>query len=113
MRINTLLSAALLILMQFTAAPLTEAAVLKIATVSPDGSSWMIKMRQGAREIADLTEGRVKFKFYPGGVMGGDKTVLRKIRLGQLQGGALPGGSLATYARNSTPLQPATVVSFL
>lgn len=102
MRINTLLSLALLILMQFTAAPLTEAAVFKIATVSPDGSSWMIKMRQGAREIADLTEGRVKFKFYPGGVMGGDKTVLRKIRLGQLQGGALPGGSLATYARNST-----------
>lgn len=102
MRTNTLLSVALLILLQLTAAPLTEAAVFKIATVSPDGSSWMTKMRQGAQEVTELTDGRVKFKFYPGGVMGSDKTVLRKIRLGQLQGGALTGGSLATYARNST-----------
>lgn len=102
MRTTPLLSAALLILLQFAAIPLTEAAVLKIATISPDGSSWMVKMRQGAREIAELTGGRVKFKFYPGGVMGSDKTVLRKIRLGQLQGGALPGGSLANYASNST-----------
>lgn len=34
------------------------------------------------------TEGRVAIKFYPGGVMGNDTVVLRKIRLGQLQGGA-------------------------
>ena len=78
-----------------------EATVLKIATISPDGSSWMRKMRQGAKEVEQLTEGRVKFKFYPGGVMGSDNVVLRKIRLGQLQGGAVPGGSLAKYAPNS------------
>ncbi|MBY4675126.1 TRAP transporter substrate-binding protein [Marinobacterium arenosum] len=77
------------------------ATVFKIATVSPDGSSWMQKMRQGAREVAEQTEGRVQFKFYPGGVMGSDATVLRKIRLGQLQGGALTGGSLASYAGDS------------
>lgn len=79
----------------------TRAAVLKIATISPDGSSWMVKMRAGAEAVEAATEGRVKFKFYPGGVMGNDKAVLRKIRLGQLHGGAVPGGSLTKFAPNS------------
>lgn len=73
------------------------AVVLKIATLSPDGSSWMVKMREGAAKVAEGTRGRVQFKFYPGGVMGNDQAVLRKIRIGQLQGGAFPGGALAGY----------------
>ncbi len=74
------------------------AIVLKIATLSPDGSSWMAKFRQGADEVAEATAGRVRFKFYPGGVMGNDKAVLRKIRIGQLHGGAFSGGTLSQYA---------------
>jgi TRAP-type C4-dicarboxylate transport system substrate-binding protein len=70
---------------------------LKIATLSPEGSMWMEKMRQGARQVAIETQDRVKFKFYPGGVMGNDKAVLRKIRIGQLQGGAVISGSLSSY----------------
>lgn len=74
------------------------AMTLKIATVAPDGTAWMKNMRAAAKEISENTAGRVKFKFYPGGVMGNDKSVMKKIRLGQLQGGALTGGSLAvTY----------------
>jgi TRAP-type C4-dicarboxylate transport system substrate-binding protein len=68
---------------------------LKVATIVPEGSSWMQGMRQAAREIDERTEGRVQFKFYPGGVMGSDETVLRKIRAGQLQGGAFTSGALA------------------
>jgi TRAP-type C4-dicarboxylate transport system substrate-binding protein len=72
-----------------------NAATLKIATLAPDGTAWMKQMRAGAEEINRRTEGRVTFKFYPGGVMGNDKTVRRKIRIGQLQGGALTGGIFA------------------
>ncbi len=72
-----------------------ERIVLKIATISPDGASWMRQMREGAQKIAELTGGRVKFQFYPGGIMGNDQSVMRKIRIGQLQGGAVTGGSLA------------------
>ena len=68
--------------------------IFKIATLSPDGSDWMQKMRTGATEIQEKTNNRVKFKFYPGGVMGDDQSVLRKILIGQLHGGALAGGSL-------------------
>lgn len=78
-----------------------QAAVLKIATLVPDGSDWMNRMRAGAKEISEKTEKRVKFKFYPGGVMGDDKAVLRKIRVGQLHGGAMPGGSLSKFYPDS------------
>jgi TRAP-type C4-dicarboxylate transport system substrate-binding protein len=76
----------------------SHAAKFKIATLSPDGSTWMKKLREGAKEIESKTENRVKFKFYPGGVMGQDKAVLRKMRVGQLHGGAFTNGTLAaTY----------------
>ena len=68
--------------------------VLKIATISPEGAAWMTRMRQGADEIERRTQGRVSLKIYPGGIMGSDQTVLRKIRIGQLQGGAVSLGSL-------------------
>ena len=68
---------------------------IKIATVAPDGSRWMQQMRAGAAEVSTRTAGRVAIKFYPGGVMGNDAQVLRKIRIGQLQGGAFTAGGLA------------------
>ena len=74
-----------------------QAIQIKIATLSPEGSVWMEKMRDGAEELARNTENRVKIKFYPGGVMGDDKAVLRKIRIGQLQGGAFVSGSLSQF----------------
>lgn len=79
----------------------TWAVTLKIATLAPDGSDWMNKMRRGAEQIAERTEQRVTFKFYPGGVMGDDKSVLRKMRIGQLQGAALASGSLASFYTDS------------
>lgn len=74
------------------------ATVFKIATVSPDGTAWMQAMRAGADEIQQQTAGRVVFKFYPGGVMGDDDNVLRKIRIGQLQGGAVTASALVDIA---------------
>ena len=73
------------------------AATYKIATISPDGLSWMKKLRAGVKEIESATDGRVKFKIYPGGVQGDDQTVLRKMRIGQLHGGALAAGSLTRF----------------
>lgn len=72
-----------------------QATTFKIATLAPDGTSWMNEMRAGAEEIQKRTDGRVVFRFYPGGIMGNDKSVLRKIRINQLQGGAITGGGLA------------------
>jgi TRAP-type transport system periplasmic protein len=76
------------------ATAIANAADIKIATVAPDGSRWMQQMRAGAEEVSARTGGRVAIKFYPGGVMGNDAQVLRKIRIGQLQGGAFTAGGL-------------------
>ena len=69
--------------------------VIKIATLAPDGSAWMRELRSAAAEVQSGTQGRVQVKFYPGGVMGSDTVVLRKMRLGQLQGGVLTSSELA------------------
>lgn len=72
-----------------------EALTLKIATLAPAGTDWMKAMKQGADAIAEKTDGRVRLKFYPGGVMGSEQSVQRKIRIGQLHGGAFSSGGLA------------------
>lgn len=85
-----------LLLCLLLAVPAT-AATYKIATISPDGLGWMQKLREGAKQVELLTDGRVKFKIYPGGVQGDDATVLRKMRIGQLHGGAVAAGSLTRF----------------
>ena len=71
------------------------ALTLKIATVTPEGSQWMKDMRSSANEIKERTEGRVKIKYYGGGIKGDDAKVLAQIRIGQLQGGAFTPSALA------------------
>ena len=91
---GSLRSAALVLAALLAAGPLS-AQTLKIATVTPEGSSWMRDMRAAAAEIGERTGGEVEVKFYGGGVMGDDLRVLRKIRVGQLQGAVLTSSALA------------------
>jgi TRAP-type C4-dicarboxylate transport system substrate-binding protein len=69
---------------------------LRIATLAPSDSQWMRDMVAGGEWITELTNGRVTLKFRAGGVAGSDAQVLRKIRIGDLQGGALTAGGLAS-----------------
>jgi len=90
--------ACLLLLMGYQAA---FAQTLKIATIAPEGSSWMNDMKRGAEVIEAQTQGRVKFKFYGGGVQGNDKQVQRKMRTGQLQGGAFTSGAMNMFQQDA------------
>lgn len=83
------------------AADTAFAQTLKLATIAPEGSSWMKDMRFGAQQIEDRTEGRVKLKFYAGGVQGNDKQVQRKMRTGQLHGGAFTSGSMNNFQKDA------------
>jgi len=76
--------------------PVEAATTLKIATLAPDGSYWVNAVRTSADEIARRTGGRVELRLYPGGTMGDDQAVLRKMRIGQLHGGGMLSGTLAT-----------------
>ena len=72
-----------------------SAKTLKFATLAPAGTTWMKEMKAGADKVKQRSAGRVKLKFYPGGVMGNDQSVHRKIKIGQLHGGAFTPGGLA------------------
>jgi TRAP-type C4-dicarboxylate transport system substrate-binding protein len=87
-----LLAAALTFLV---ATPASAQTVLKIATLAPEGSTWMKLSHQWADAVEKRTEGRIKVKFYSGGVQGDERDVLRKIKLGQLHGAAITGIGLA------------------
>jgi TRAP-type transport system periplasmic protein len=50
------------------------------------------------RTVEARTAGRVKVKFYAGGVQGDERDVLRKIRLGQLSGAAITNIGLSVIA---------------
>ncbi|MEJ8566592.1 TRAP transporter substrate-binding protein DctP [Elongatibacter sediminis] len=78
-----------------------SAQTLKIATIAPEGSAWMNDMRAGGDEIAERTAGRVSLKFYGGGVQGNDRQVQRKMRTGQLHGGAFTSGSMNKFQRDA------------
>lgn len=95
----------LLVLAFCLAMPLANAktTTLRIATLAPDGTGWMQSMRAAAKTINEETEGRVRIRFFPGGVQGSDKSVLRKIQIRQLQGGAISSGALVNIT-NMTQL---------
>jgi TRAP-type C4-dicarboxylate transport system substrate-binding protein len=77
---------------------ISTAQTLKIATIAPEGSFWMVEMRAAAKQIDADTEGRVKFRFYGGGVQGNDNQVRRKMRIGQLHGATFTSGALGEFA---------------
>lgn len=93
MKPGTLLRAALITLLLIGGG--AAAAEFKIATVAPEGAQWMKDIRAATTEIKSRTQGRVQIRLYGGGVMGSEKQVLRKIRIGQLHGGAFTAGGLA------------------
>lgn len=61
--------------------------VRRIATLAPPGSVWMDVIERAAKEVEKATG--IKVKIYPSGVQGDERTVVRKMRLKQLDGAAL------------------------
>ncbi|MBN2799069.1 MAG: TRAP transporter substrate-binding protein DctP [Deltaproteobacteria bacterium] len=62
---------------------------IKLATLAPEGSTWHKGLRQMADEWSEITHGEVEVKIYAGGVVGNETVMLRKMRIGQLHGGAV------------------------
>ncbi len=65
--------------------------VLKFATLVPADTAWMKEIDRWADALEKKSNGRLKLKIYPGGVMGDEPDVLRKIRSRQLQGAFFTG----------------------
>jgi len=78
---------------------------IKMGTLAPEGSSWMKTFNGLNSEVKKKTENKVQFRIYPGGVLGDELDMLRKMRIGQIQGAALTSGGLSALFREIDVLQ--------
>ena len=83
------------LLLSGTAEVRAQQHVLKIASLAPEGSSWISTLRAIDAEVREQTADAVRFKIYPGGVQGDEDVVIRKMRIGQLHGGGFAGTGLS------------------
>lgn len=82
-----------------------EKHTLRIATLAPDGSSWVKVMNAFAWEVGMKSNKKLEIKLYTGGRMGDEKVVVRKIELDSLQGGAITSIGLAQINSSLLSLQ--------
>ena len=72
----------------------------KIASLAPEGSVWVTSFKEFSREVHEKTGGAVSFRLYPGGVMGDDRAMYRKMRVGQLHGGGFTMSGIAEVVKD-------------
>lgn len=68
--------------------------LIKIATDSPDNSIWVNGIKEINRAIYEKTNGEVGIDIYTGGTMGDQSTVIKKIKLGQVNAATFSSGGL-------------------
>ena len=68
--------------------------VIKVAIQAPEGSLWMKVLNKLKKTLKKKSNGRLKLRIYAGGVLGDDKVVVSKMRLGQIQAAGLTGVGL-------------------
>ena len=68
----------------FLTASISQAIELKCASLAPVGSTYANKFTEFAKGVEQGTGGSVKITLYNGGVMGDEKDMVKKLRIGQL-----------------------------
>ena len=99
----------LILLTSLLLAPLVIGAekgvTIKLATLAPEGSSWIKTFNGLNSEVRKKTENRVQFRIYPGGVLGDEMDMLRKMKIGQITGAALTSGGLSALFKEINVFQ--------
>lgn len=87
------------LLLSISPAGSEEGLVIKMATLAPDGSSWMKRFNTINDEVMEKTNGKVRFKVYAGGVLGDERDMMRKMQIGQIHGAAVTTSGLSALFR--------------
>jgi TRAP-type C4-dicarboxylate transport system substrate-binding protein len=93
-----------LFLTQFAAGE-EKGSLIKLGTLAPEGSSWMKTFNAINTEVMKKTGNTVRFRFYPGGILGDEMDMLRKLKIGQIQGVALTSAGLSALFKEMDILQ--------
>ena len=63
--------------------------IIKMATLAPEGTDWHGMLVEMGQRWRDVTDGQVILRIYPGGVVGDERDMIRKIRIGQIHAAAV------------------------
>jgi len=74
--------------------PTSAKTILRLGTLAPDGSAWHKVLKQLAFDIKKETGGQVIVRLYAGGMVGSEAEMIRKMRIGQLQGAIISNAGL-------------------
>src|SRR5262247_1565792 len=100
-----LLMATALVAAGMAAPALAQTPPVKLATLAPDGSSWHQILKEMGAKWAQAPGGGVTLRIYPGGVLGDEPDLVRKMRVGQIQAAALTAVGLADIDQGVSALQ--------
>ena len=97
MKTNPLYSIALaaLLLISTGGDAVSKTTVIKLATLAPEGSIWTEVFNDLDSELKTATNDGVRLKIYPGGVLGNEKDMIRKMFIGQIHGAVLTSAGLS------------------
>jgi len=63
--------------------------IIKMATLAPEGTKWHGMLVEMGQKWSEATDGTVELRIYPGGVVGDERDMIRKIRIGQIHAAAV------------------------
>ena len=96
------LGAAILALAMGAAA---QAQTIKLGTLAPKGSPWYENLQDMANDWSNAPGASIKVRIYPGGAIGDESDMVRKMRIGQLQGAVLTAEGLSMIVPEVLALQ--------
>ncbi|MBE3125099.1 MAG: TRAP transporter substrate-binding protein DctP [Acidobacteria bacterium] len=80
------------------------AVVIKIGSIAPSRSPWDKALEKVARDWERISNGTVQVRIFPGGIAGSELDMIRKMRLGVLQGGVFTSMGLSKIESSVTVL---------
>lgn len=87
-------TAGILVLLTILGVSQAAPQTIRIGSTAPQDSPWGRALNQLASDWSDISNGRINLQIYHGGIAGDEADVLRKIRINQLQAGALTSGGM-------------------
>jgi len=79
----------IIILLILTQLAFARKITIKMATLAPEGTDWHGMLVEMGQEWKKATKGRVQLRLYPGGVVGDERDMVRKMRIGQIHAAAI------------------------
>lgn len=79
----------ILVIILFLSIGFSRKTVIKLATLAPEGSEWHGMLLNMGQEWKKATKKSVNLRVYPGGIIGDERDMVRKMRIGQIHAAAI------------------------